>query len=37
MENIQGADLLDTQLISKYSKEIRFLSRVADIFVNISC
>ena len=32
MDNIQGADLADLQLISKFNKEIYFLLCVTDIF-----
>ena len=32
MDNIQGADLHDVQLISKYNKGIQFLLYVIDIF-----
>ena len=31
-DNISGADLADTQLISKFNKEFRFLLCVIDIF-----
>ena len=31
-DNVWGADLADMQLISKFSKVIRFLSCVIDIF-----
>ena len=32
IDNIWGADLVDTQLISEFNKEIRFLLCVVDIF-----
>ena len=32
MDNICGADLADTQLISKFNRGIHFLSCVIDIF-----
>ena len=32
MDNILGADLADMQLISKFDREIRFLSCVIGIF-----
>ena len=31
-DNIQGADLVDLQLLSKYNKGIRFLLFIADIY-----
>ena len=32
MDNVWGVDLTDTQLLSQYMKEIRFLLCVFDIF-----
>ena len=33
IDNIQGADLADMQLISKFNKRFRFLLRVIYIFI----
>ena len=37
IDNIWGADLADTQLISKFSKGLRFLLCVIDIYSKYAC